>query len=95
MLARNCVVAYGGDIPNYNLDSSELNTDPSFGVFSNPTPTIQENPTPAKGELVAFEWWDNFINGIRRKTPKAILNHPNRRQVSLYASVQKAMEDRF
>lgn len=50
------VVAYGGDIPNYNLDSPELNTDPSFGVFSNPTATIQENPTPAKGELVAFEW---------------------------------------
>lgn len=64
------VVAYGGgDIPNnYKLDTSpeQLNTDPSsFGEFSNPTLTIQENPTPAEGgELVAGNWLENLYNSI-------------------------------
>lgn len=86
-------VAYGGDNPEYNFDSPELNTDPSFGGVSNPTPTIQENPTPAKGDLVAFEWWDNVMNGIRQKfegNPE-----PPQPLVTLGVSVQKAMEDKF
>lgn len=76
--AEDFVVAYnggGGDTPISNsngLDSPELiNTDPSFGgggFFSNPTPTIQENPTPAReGKLVALDWVDNFWEGIRQK----------------------------
>ncbi len=75
------VVAYGGDNPEYNLDSPEKNTDPSFGGVSNPTPTIQENPTPANGEPVTFEWWDSIIDGIRQKIEGM--------------SAQKAMEDKF
>ena len=75
------LVAYGGDNPEYNLDSPEQNTDPSFAGVSNPTPTIQENPTPANGEPAAFEWLDSIIDGIRQKFEGM--------------SSQKAMEDKF
>lgn len=75
------VIAYGGgggDIPNSNnglLDSpTELNThDPSLSggdfFLSNPTPTIQEDPTLAGegGKLIAFDWLENFREGIREK----------------------------
>lgn len=74
------VIAYGGggDIPNSNnglLDSpTELNTDDpssSGGDFflSNPTPTIQEDPTLARegGKLIALDWLENFREGIREK----------------------------
>lgn len=64
---------------NYNLDNSpadELNTDSSPSSSSpafsenppNVTPTIQENPTLTTekegGGLVAWEWFDNFVNGL-------------------------------
>lgn len=59
------VIAYGGDMPNYNLEIPELNADPSsFEAFSNPTPTIGEVPTPAEGGHIPLQWLDNFINNL-------------------------------
>lgn len=59
------VVAYGGNnSPNYNLDSTDLNAAAQFGVSTSPTPTSQENPSPAEGDLVAWEWWDNSRNNV-------------------------------
>lgn len=59
------VVAYGGDnSPNYNLDSTDLNAAAQFGVSTPPTPTSQENPSPAEGDLVAWEGWENTRNNV-------------------------------
>lgn len=58
-------VAYGGDnSPNYNLDSTDLNAGAQFGGSVSPTPTSQENPSPAEGDLVAWDWWDNIRNNV-------------------------------
>lgn len=53
------VVAYGGGDtpPAYGFDSLDLNLLPQPGIPTSPTPTIKENPTPAKGELSPGIGW--------------------------------------
>lgn len=85
------VVPYGGDLPNYNLDNPDLNAEPPFGVPSNPTPTIQENPGPADGEPIAFEWLDN-INSLILEILRGDAQTP---LVTEAAAVKKSREDKF
>lgn len=62
-------VAYGGDIPHYNLDGTDIKAAPQSAVPTSPTPTIQENPTLTEGggPAGALQWVQDTFDRVSGK----------------------------